>query len=68
MAVPRKVAEYHEPFNVVTMDLIKSIKRSRNDSNMLIDTTALLQKWAFESVLLFFSVHLNQLGNVCTLV
>ncbi len=56
MAVPRKVAEYHEPFNEVSIDLIKSIRRSRNENDMLIDIAALLQKWAFESMFYKFCI------------
>ena len=48
MAVPRKVAEYYEPFNEVTDDLIKSIRRSRTDTGMLVDASSYLHKWAFE--------------------
>ncbi len=63
MSVPRKVAEYHQPFNEVTTDLIEGIRRSRDNRDMLSDTTALLQKWAFESMYNIGGVHLLSMKN-----
>ena len=48
MMMPRKVAEYHEPFNEVTFDLVKKIKKNRDESGNLIDASSYLYKWSFE--------------------
>ena len=47
--VPRKVAEFHEDFNTITLDLLKNIQQRRNlETNVVSDTADLLFKWSFE--------------------
>ena len=47
--VPRKVAEFHEDFNTITLDLLKKIQQQRDpETNVVSDTAALLFKWSFE--------------------
>ena len=49
MMVPRKVGEYHEAFNEIANDMIKSIKLLRDpQSNIFYDVPNLLFKWSFE--------------------
>ena len=48
MMMPRKVAEYHEPFNDVTFDLLKKIRKSRDESGNLFDASSYFYKWSFE--------------------
>ena len=55
MMVPRKVGEYHEGLNLITLDLLKSIKKGRDvDTSTYSDVPSLLFKWAFECRLTFF--------------
>jgi len=47
--VPRKVAEFHEDFNSITLDLLKRIRQQRNpETNIVSDVAELLFKWSFE--------------------
>ena len=46
--MPRKMAEYHGPFNEVTSDLISLIRNQRTEDNVFADTTTSLKKWSFE--------------------
>ena len=47
--VPRKVAEFHEDFNSITLDLLKRIRQQRNPgTNIVSDVAELLFKWSFE--------------------
>ncbi len=47
--VPRKVAEYHEGFNNITLDLIKNIEMKKDShSALLSDVPSLLFNWSFE--------------------
>ena len=49
MMVPRKVAEYHEDFNNITLDLLKNIELKKHpDTAMLTDMPKLFFKWSFE--------------------
>ena len=49
MMVPRKVAEYHEAFNEVALDLIKTIEREKSqDNDLLLDTPSTLFRWSLE--------------------
>ena len=49
MMVPRKVSEYHEGLNLVTLDLLKNINKDRDvDTAVYSDVPRLLFKWAFE--------------------
>ncbi len=40
--MPRKMAEYHGPFNEVTSDLISLIRNQRTEDNVFADTTTSL--------------------------
>ena len=47
--VPRKVAEFHEVFNDIARDLMKSIRKKRDpNSNILNDVPDLFFNWSFE--------------------
>lgn len=49
MMVPRKVGEYHEGLNAITLDLLKNVRRDRDaDTAIYNDVSSLLFKWAFE--------------------
>ena len=49
MMVPRKVAEYHEDFNNITLDLLKNIELKKHpDTSMLTDVPRCLFNWSFE--------------------
>ena len=49
MMVPRKVGEYHEGLNSISLDMMKNIKKGRNDDTANYnDVPSLLFKWAFE--------------------
>ncbi len=46
--IPRKVAEYHEDFNNITLDLIKNIDMKKDShSALLSDVPSLLFNWSF---------------------
>ena len=48
--VPRKVAEFHEDFNAISLDLVKKIQRKRNpETNVVSNTADLFMNWSFES-------------------
>jgi len=47
--VPRKVGEYHEGFNAITLDLLKNILQLRDpETKILSDLCSLNFKWSFE--------------------
>ena len=47
--VPRKVAEFHEDFNAITLDLLKKIQQQRNpEAKVVSDVADLLFQWSFE--------------------
>lgn len=46
--MPRKMAEYHEPFNQVSMDYLTLVRRQRSEDAMLLDVTSSLSKWSLE--------------------
>ena len=46
--MPRKMAEYHVPFNQVVLDYIKLIRRERQGDDVFMDLTASLNKWSLE--------------------
>ena len=47
--VPRKVAEFHEDFNAITLDLLKKIHQQRNpETKVVSDVADLLFQWSFE--------------------
>ena len=49
MMVPRKVGEYHEGLNAITLDMMENIRRGRDgDTALYKDVPSLLFKWAFE--------------------
>ena len=49
MMVPRKVSEYHETFNEITLDLLEAIRLEKGEEDMLLDVQSLMHRWAFES-------------------
>lgn len=56
MMVPRKVGEYLEGLNSITLDLLKNIRRGRDvDTATYSDISSLLFKWAFECKLNIYS-------------
>ena len=48
MMVPRKLGEYHESFNEVTLDLIDLIRLERNKDDTFFDVRSILNRWSFE--------------------
>ena len=48
MMVPRKLGEYHETFNEVSLDLVDLIRRERGEEDMFSDVTSLMNRWSFE--------------------
>ncbi len=46
--MPRKMAEYHGPFNDVTSDYINLIRAQRQQDNLFRDLTLSLNKWSLE--------------------
>ena len=53
MMVPRKVGEYHEGLNAVTLDLLRNIKKGREaDTAIYNNVPNLLFKWALECMLI----------------
>ena len=46
--MPRKMAEYHVPFNQVTLDYIKLLRKQRHEDDMFSDVSASLNKWSLE--------------------
>ena len=56
--VPRKVAEYHEDFNNITLDLIKNIEMKKDShSALLSDVPSLLFNWSFECERTYFLLN-----------
>jgi len=49
--VPRKVAEFHEDFNAVTVDFVRNIRTLRDPTtSVLPDVVPQLYRWTFESM------------------
>ena len=49
MMVPRKVAEYHDGFNDITLDLLKNFEMKKDpQTGLLTDVPSLLFNWSFE--------------------
>jgi len=49
--VPRKVAEFHEDFNAVTVDFVRNIRTLRDPTTFLLpDVVPQLYRWTFESM------------------
>ena len=60
MMVPRKVGEYHEGLNAITLDLLENIRRDRDaDTAIYNDVSSLLFKWAFECKLTIIIIVQN---------
>ena len=48
MMVPRKLGEYHEAFNEVSLDLVNLLKLERGEDNIYCDVLSVLRRWSFE--------------------
>ena len=46
--MPRKMAEYHQPFNEVAFDFMKLVRNKRKEDNLLSDVVFSLNKWSLE--------------------
>ena len=46
--MPRKMEQYSVPFNDVSLDLVGLIRRRREEGDVVTDTLAVMNKWAFE--------------------
>lgn len=46
--MPRKMAEYHEPFNNVTQDYISHLRSCRSKDDLYLDIANSLNKWSLE--------------------
>ena len=63
--VPRKVAEYHEDFNNITLDLIKNIEMKKDShSALLSDVPSLLFNWSFECEYGLYMIVLFYIYNI----
>ena len=60
MMVPRKVGEYHEGLNSITLDLLKNIRKDKDvDTSTYSDVPSLLFKWAFECMFISCSASVT---------
>ena len=67
MMVPKKVAEYHEGFNNITLDLLKNIDLKKHpDTAMLTDAPSHLFKWSFECKTACISLELKHVVAMFT--
>ena len=46
--MPRKMAEYHEPFNNVVSDYVDLIRSQRQQDNLFCDVVLSMNKWSLE--------------------
>ncbi len=50
--LPAKVNEFHRDFNEMTQDLLRNVRRRRDQqsSTLVTDTAGLFYKWSFEGI------------------
>ena len=48
MMVPRKLAEYHEAFNEVALDLVDVLRKERGKEDVFLDVPGTMNRWSFE--------------------
>ena len=48
MLVPRKLAEYHEAFNEVALDLVDVLRKERGKEDVFLDVPGTMNRWSFE--------------------
>jgi len=46
--MPRKMADYWQPFNDVATDMVEHIRRLRGKDDTVADTVAVMNKWSLE--------------------
>ena len=56
--MPRKMAEYHQPFNDVVFDFMKLVRSKRGKDDSFSDVVLLLNKWSLECKNLPFLISL----------